>query len=316
MSDTGFIDPANAVVTELVQPNVPAQEPVPQPEPQGDTTAPEPEQQPEAGEEGQQPEPKSDEGAKQSDEIKRLLEQHDKRIARATRRNADLSREKETAERRAADLERRLAELERQRGGQQQAPAPGGEGQQPEQSIEERINAEAEKRAAQRIENEKREAAERAFTAACNKTYQAAVKTDPEFVSAVDDLRHVAASVGPDAYRGLLEEVNDLDEAPRVLIALARDPDEAERIAQLPKGRMVRELLKLENGIAEDARKAAEAAETAATARPAPKPAVSNAPRPVTTVQGGAQREAGPTDQDSDAAWYAKWQKENLKKRA
>lgn len=147
------------------------------------------------------------------------------------------------------------------------------------------VKAEADRRAsleaAQRAEN--------AFNASCNTAYQAGKGAYEDFDTAVANLNAVGFMD-----RSMLEMVLETDEPQRVLYELGSDPDKAAAlIAMTP------------------AKRAVELAKMAVAAPTGKKPAeVSNAPAPIRPVEGSARTSGDLRDDDDDATWFAKRQRQ------
>lgn len=146
------------------------------------------------------------------------------------------------------------------------------------------VQAEAVKR-----ENEARaRQAQADFDAACNAAYQKG-KGDPDmaehFDNAVQNLQQIGFM-----NRDVLDLVVATEDPARVLYELGSDPDRAASILSLPPAKRAVEIAKL-------------------SVVPAPKKApspLSNAPRPVTPIDGSARTSAEPSDNDSDEVFFAK----------
>lgn len=172
------------------------------------------------------------------------------------------------------------------------AAAPAG-GYKSPQDFDAAVQAEASRR-----EQAARTAdAERKFTEACNTAYTAG-KSDPEmgenFDAAVANLQQIGFMD-----RAMLDVVLELDAPAKVLFALGSDPDKAAEIMQLPAAKRAIEIARL--GLVDGT--------------PKPQPTkLSNAPRPVSPVEGSARVTTDPADADDDATWFAKRQ-EQVQKR-
>src|SRR5262249_41867326 len=152
-------------------------------------------------------------------------------------------------------------------GGGQQTPDPQGGQQQPQpqvttQDLTALVQKEAQKLAARERFNEKADA-----VYASGKE-----KFGDQFDASMQNLVSVGA-LGPDGNPNFSTAVTELDQGAVVLNHLGSNPDECARILALPATKMAVELTKLEQRLT------------------APKPStrtVSQAPNPITTVQGSA----------------------------
>lgn len=126
------------------------------------------------------------------------------------------------------------------------------------------------------------------FDAACNAAYQKG-KADPgmaeHFDAAVQNLQQLGFM-----NRDMLDLVIATEDPAKVLFELGSDPDKAAQLLTLPPAKRAVEIAKMS---------------VAVPAKPAALP-VSNAPRPVATVEGSARPNATPQDNDDDATWFAK----------
>lgn len=159
------------------------------------------------------------------------------------------------------------------------ANAPQG-GYKTQAEFDAAVKAEATKREAQAREAE----AQAKFDAACNAAYEKGKGTfKDDFDVAVDNLRNVGAMS-----RDVLDLVLETADPAKVLYELGRDPDKAKSlIGMTPAKRAI---------------------EIAAMSQPATKKpvALSKAPTPVPSLDGGARVTAVPTDDDDDETFFAK----------
>lgn len=151
---------------------------------------------------------------------------------------------------------------------------------------------EAEFNAAVQAEAANREATARAqqqqheFDAACNTAYEAGKSAfGDDFDGAVANLQSVGAM-----NRDMLDLIVATDDPAKVLYELGSDPDKAASILALPPAKRAVEIAKLS---------------VAPQAKKTPTP-LSNAPRPVTPIDGSARTSAEPSDNDSDEVFFAK----------
>jgi hypothetical protein len=121
---------------------------------------------------------------------------------------------------------------------------------------------------------------------------EAGVKADPEFRDNCARLADLGGNQRPDFAQVLM----DLDDSPRVVAELAKDPERAERILHMPSHKMALEIAKI-------------AAKTTAPAAPR----VSKAPEPVRPLGGPGRTERDPM---SDDAPMDVWIKEHDKREA
>jgi len=118
-----------------------------------------------------------------------------------------------------------------------------------------------------------------------------------------EDFNTVAANLGsvgflpvPDPRTGVIQNADlmqlvlEADDPSKVLYELGSDPSKAQAIMGLPAAKRAMEIAKLSVAAPEKA-------------KPTP---LSNAPRPIDTVEGSARPNGAPRDDDDDATWFAK----------
>jgi len=173
--------------------------------------------------------------------------------------------DKEVAKRKT--LEEELAETKRQLA----AAKEGKEGKFDEDEVDKRANAKAEQKVA-----------EREFLNASNRLADAAEKLDKDFIKKIKVIAEETAPI-PGHMIGILD---DLDNGGAVLVSLADDVDEYERIITLSPAKAAVELTKLSVKLA---------------AKPASK-AVSKVPKPIEPIGGktsGTNNDMVITDKDT-----------------
>lgn len=163
---------------------------------------------------------------------------------------------------------------------QYRQPTEQPQGQQPAAQDIDRL---VEQRAAAKIASER-------FNDACNRVYEAGVKSDPNFDANLRTLKTVG-----EISRDFLEIVTDMDEGHKVINHLGANPDEAERILSLPPLKQARELAKLE----------------ASLGKAAPPPPVSKAPAPISPV--GSRTTPAEPEEFASTEEYAAWHRKNRK---
>ena len=94
----------------------------------------------------------------------------------------------------------------------------------------------------------------------------------------------------------LLEIANELKDAHKVLYALGKDPDLAERVVKLPPAKMALELARIEAGFSKPA-----------------AAAVSKAPPPIRTVDSGSRAQSNPETMTTQQ--WIEWREKQLKER-
>lgn len=167
-----------------------------------------------------------------------------------------------------------------------------------EAKFQQYIFDQAEKRASEAAKREltaaqEREAAERRKASFRSRS--------AEFAKTVEDFESVAYAPGLPISADMAEVIQDSDDGPALLFHLGKNPDIAEKIAQLPPKAAARELGKIEARLAYEREKAKE------------KPVVSKAPPPPPKVEGSdpAPR-ISTTDPDSDKLSDDEWVKAEL----
>lgn len=158
------------------------------------------------------------------------------------------------------------------------------------------------------------EAAKRELTAAQEREAQERRKASfksrsAEFAKTVDDFESVAFAKHLPISADMAEVIQDSDDGPALLYHLGKNPDIAEKIAQLPPKAAARELGKIEARLAFEREKAKE------------KPVVSKAPPPPPKVEAVEPSvNIRPDDPESDklstAEWMAKRNKQLAKRKA
>lgn len=190
----------------------------------------------------------------------------------AQRRIDQLTREKHEERRQREALAAELAQYRQPTEQQHQQP---GQPQDIDQLVEQRAAAKI---------------ADQTFNQACNRVFEAGVKSDPNFATNLQTLK----SVG-EISRDFLEVITDMDEGHKVLNHLGANPDEADRILSLPPLKQARELAKIE----------------ASLGKAAPPPPVSKAPAPITPV--GSRTTPAEPDEFASTADYIAWHRKNRK---
>lgn len=246
-------------------------EPSPPPEA---APAPEPAPEPEPASE---PEPEPD---RHADKVKSTL---NKRFGELTAKAREEAAARQKAEARAAVAE----ELIRKLGGE----VPAAEAEKP-------LSAE-ELRAQVRADIE-REEATKSFNVRCNEVFEAGQKAFPDFAESVSNLQMLGVIRPDDAT--FLSAVLEADEPEKVLHELAKDPEEALRIATLPPVRQAAALVKM-------------SVKLAAPKAPTPKP-VSAAPAPIEPIGGATDKGFDPFDESlSTDEWIAEMDRKDAEKR-
>lgn len=264
MSDAGLA--ATAPEVEEVKPETQTSETTPE---TPSEVVPETPEAPQAAEvEQEQPKPqKMGKGVQaRIDELTRQREEARRELARAN------------AER---DLYRSMAQ------GENRAPEQGdGAVPKPNQpDIRAMIEAEAAKMVAQREQQAK--------TANFFKNGRVAFSDFDQRCQTIDGL---GATDRPD----FVQFVTEVPEGPKIVAALADDPDEASRILALPGPLMSIELSK----------------KAVAMANAPQRSTISRAPAPAKPLDGGAKASDELSDDDSDAAWFKKREKQLAAQRA
>jgi len=191
----------------------------------------------------------------------------EKQEAKTTAEKARIQRkiDKEVAKRKT--LEEELAEIKRQLA----AAKEGKEGKFDEDEVDKRANAKAEQKVA-----------EREFLNASNRLADAAEKLDKDFIKKIKVIAEETAPI-PGHMIGILD---DLDNGGAVLVSLADDVDEYERIITLSPAKAAVKLTKLSVKL---------------EAKPAPK-SVSKVPKPIEPIGGktsGTNNDMVITDKDT-----------------
>jgi hypothetical protein len=150
------------------------------------------------------------------------------------------------------------------------------------------FDAAVEAAAAKREATVRAQQAQADFDAACNAAYQSG-KAHPEMADHFDDAVKNLQSLGF-MNRDMLDLVVATEDPAKVLFELGSDPDKAASILSLPLAKRAVEIAKLS---------------VVPAAKKAPVP-LSNAPRPVTPIDGSARTSAEPSDNDSDEVFFAK----------
>lgn len=159
--------------------------------------------------------------------------------------------------------------------------APAG-GYRTQADFDAAVQAEAQRRQQEAAAAEARQA----FDAACNAAYAKGKETfKDDFDTAVANLQQLGA-MNPE----MLDLVLGTDDPAKLLFSLGSDPDKAADLMALPPAKRAIEIAKLS---------------VAAPEKGKPTP-LSNAPRPIDTVEGSARPNGAPRDDDDDATWFAK----------
>jgi hypothetical protein len=236
-----------------------------------------------------EPQPEPEKTFSQS-ELDAILE---KRLAKERRKREDLERRAQVAEELALKM----------RQSEPKAPVSDGEPKREQfESYEAYIEARAEWKAEQKVSERwkaerEREAREKAHTEArttaesFRKRIQESTKEIPDIVDVIETSQAPITEIMAQAIR--LSDVG-----PKLLYHLAKNPDEAERIAALPLVQQAKEIGRLE-----------------ATADLTPKKQASRAPQPISPV-GGKQVAADkmPDPADNPEGWL-KWREAELRKK-
>ncbi len=225
----------------------------------------------EAGSEGQQPPAAKPELT----EEQRRLRSLERKLDKAYRINA-----------------RQHMELEgmRRGGGNQQQPAPGGEGADGEERFT--------RQQVQEILQQQRSVDDgaRALTSGIQKAVQAGAKAYPDFDQKTNELIQAVDLIGPgNQPTALLENILDCEKSHEVIHHLANNLDLAEEIAELTPRQQIKRLAQLETELAA-------------------KPKTSAAPKPLAPVKATATSDDEP-DPANVSAWIEWDRKRNAGKR-
>lgn len=267
--------------------------------PEGETApnpgnTPEPEQDAEA--EGNQPEAEgnddAEEGAPDGDQPEASAEQDEgesdqpkpdkKKQSWELRRIDELTKKRREAERRAEELAAKLARYE---GGDKPEPSPDNETDLDRIRREERDRIRAEEY--QRVEQERMNSRVQAWDSAGQKEFG-----KETFWEKCNTLAAMGVNEIP-VFMNLVTDPEVVKDGHKVIVELADNPEEVERIASLSPVRMAIELAKIGERLS----------------KPTPRP-ISKAPAPVTPV--GGQRQVG-TRLDDENTPMDKWADEYLK---
>jgi hypothetical protein len=213
----------------------------------------------------------------------------------AEKKLAESSFEAREAKRRAKELEDKVAAyeaVEKARAAAPPAPNAADDAAARANAPDGGYKSQAEFDAAVAAEAGRREAAARAqqaaeaFDAKCNAAYAKGKETfADDFDGAVKNLQSVGAM-----QREVLDLVLETEDPAKVLYELGSDPDKAAALIAMPP-----------------AKRALEIARIAVVPPPKSKPAnLSNAPRPVTPVDGSARVSSEPSDEDDDETFFRK----------
>lgn len=215
----------------------------------------------------------------------RLPEWAEKKLAEATF-------EARENKRRAKELEDKVAALEAGNKPVVEAPtaadadaaranAPAG-GYKTQADFDRAVAQEADRRASAIAQQREADA----FNSRSNEVYSAGKTAFGEdFDAAAQNLRAVGAM-----NKDVLDLVFETEDPSKVLYELGSDPDRAAAIIAMPPAKRALEIAKMS---------------VAAPAKPTPVP-LSNAPRPVTPVDGSARVTQSPSDNDDDQTFFAK----------
>ena len=202
------------------------------------------EQEEQEEEEGDEDDDKKDEETDEEKEARLKKEQENKAAKEQRTKDRQQRRiDKVTAEAKAAQA--RVKELEAQ------LVAKPKEG-----LTEEDIKAEAKRIAKAERDAEELEKIQTEFQKTCNKLNKDAIKLDKDFDDKISEL---AEDIGPipSAMIGILDDL-DNENGADVLVYLANEPEEAEKIWNLSVARMASKLVKISDTIKENKKKAAE----------------------------------------------------------
>jgi|GEM_PF-5567438 len=137
--------------------------------------------------------------------------------------------------------------------------------------------------------------AENDFNDRCNTAYsKGKAAFADEFDAAMANLNSVGVM-----NRDVLDLVLETEDPAKVLFELGSDPDKAASIASMPPAKRAIEIAKLS---------------VTAPTKKTPTP-LSNAPRPVGTVEGSARVSSAPSDADDDATFFRKREAEEITRR-
>lgn len=164
----------------------------------------------------------------------------------------------------------------------------------------------AERRSAEAARRELKEAQERETRTRRDQSFASKAI---EFAKTVEDYDEVVRNPSLPITPQMAEAIKDSDDGPALAYHLGKNPDIAEKIAQLPPIAAARELGKIEARLAQERERAKEA-----------RPAVSNAPPPPPKVEGVEPAvNIRPDDPESDKLpmndWLAKRNKQIAKRR-
>lgn len=274
----------------------------------GKLPEPEPEQKPEPLQEKQKT-PEGEEkpesaSESESEENKGEPEQHGKKKGGFQRRIDRLGAEN-------AELKARLAAVESKAGGEK--PAGASKPTRPDLNDFDDYNKfkaaedkyvedlaawtfEQKEQARQKAESERQaKEADAKRVEAWSKRIDGARKQHDDFDEAMEDVEHIPVSPA------MAQALQESEQGAELAYWLAKHPDEMERISKLSPIGAVREIGKLEAKL------------TAPV--PQQKPAVSKAPKPPATVQGGKTAERSVYDPDITPAEYQRIRREQLQRR-
>jgi len=123
-----------------------------------------------------------------------------------------------------------------------------------------------------------------AFNKACNDIAEAGKTEFPDFDDSIKNLNMLGGMSTP-----MLETLTEIPNAHKVIQALGKDPDMAERVMRLPPVKMAMELARIESSLGKT---------------PAPKP-VSTAPKPITPIDGSVRAQEDPSNMSMEQ--FVKW---------
>lgn len=134
-------------------------------------------------------------------------------------------------------------------------------------------------------------ARQRAFTTACNHTYEAGKEEFDDFDRTINTFTMFGGI--PTA---VLDIVTEMPKGHSVLYALGKDPDLIEKITKLPPAKQALELARLENNLSKPVAKA-----------------ISGAPAPVKPIDGAGRAEEDPSRMSMDE--YVAWREKTARKK-
>lgn len=211
----------------------------------------------------------------------------------AEKKLAESAFEAREAKREAKELKDRIAALEARpaapvaadaEAARASAPDPAAQfgGYKSQADFDTAVQAEATRRDAAA----KQQQANAKFDADANTAYEKGIAAYPDdFAAAVKNLQTVGVM-----NKDFLDLVLETDEPHKVLYELGADPDKAAALLAMPPAKRAIEIAKLS---------------VTAPQKATPTP-LSNAPRPITPVDGSARISAEPSDNDSDDVFFQK----------